>query len=59
MKNMPEHVAIVMDGNGRWARNRGLPRAAGHKAGIVALREAVKTRYPSRDQDTHCLCFQQ
>ncbi len=42
MENMPEHVAIVMDGNGRWAGSRGLPRAAGHEAGIIALREAVK-----------------
>ncbi|MCY3750469.1 MAG: polyprenyl diphosphate synthase [Gammaproteobacteria bacterium] len=42
MKNMPEHVAIVMDGNGRWAKNRGLPRAAGHKAGIDALRGTVE-----------------
>ena len=42
MKNMPEHVAIVMDGNGRWASNRGMPRAAGHKAGIDALRGTVE-----------------
>ena len=42
MKNMPEHVAIVMDGNGRWAKNRGLPRAAGHQAGIDALRGTVE-----------------
>ena len=42
MENMPGHVAIVMDGNGRWAKSRGLPRAAGHKAGIGALRETVE-----------------
>ena len=36
------HVAIVMDGNGRWATRRGLPRAAGHRAGAVAVRRAVK-----------------
>lgn len=42
MENMPGHVAIVMDGNGRWAKSRGLPRAAGHKAGIDALRTTVK-----------------
>jgi undecaprenyl diphosphate synthase len=40
--NLPEHVAIIMDGNGRWARRRGLPRVAGHRAGIKAVREAVK-----------------
>ena len=37
----PRHVALIMDGNGRWAEARGLPRQAGHKAGIDALRRAV------------------
>jgi len=36
-------VAIIMDGNGRWARERGLPRVAGHRAGVEAVREAVKS----------------
>jgi len=40
--NLPRHVAIIMDGNGRWARKRGLPRVAGHRAGIKAVREVVK-----------------
>ena len=39
---VPRHVAIIMDGNGRWASLRGLPRSAGHKAGVDALRRAVK-----------------
>ena len=38
----PVHVAIIMDGNGRWATARGLPRAAGHRAGVEALRAAVR-----------------
>jgi undecaprenyl diphosphate synthase len=38
----PQHVAIIMDGNGRWAAQRGLPRTAGHRQGIEALRRAVK-----------------
>ena len=38
----PRHVALIMDGNGRWAKARGLPRSAGHKAGIDALRRTVK-----------------
>ena len=38
----PCHVAIIMDGNGRWANARGLPRSAGHKAGIDALRRTVR-----------------
>jgi len=38
---MPDHVAIIMDGNGRWAQARGLPRAAGHERGVEALRRTV------------------
>jgi undecaprenyl diphosphate synthase len=39
---VPRHVAIIMDGNGRWAKQRGLPRAAGHRAGAEALRRALQ-----------------
>lgn len=39
---MPRHVAIIMDGNGRWAHARGLPRSAGHRKGVEALRRAVR-----------------
>lgn len=39
----PVHVAIIMDGNGRWAKARGLPRTAGHKRGAEAVRRAVET----------------
>lgn len=39
---MPHHVALVMDGNGRWAKQRKLPRVAGHKEGVDALRRTVK-----------------
>ena len=39
---IPQHIAIIMDGNGRWARERGLPRVAGHRAGVKAVREVVK-----------------
>lgn len=42
MKLKPEHIAIIMDGNGRWAKARGLPRAAGHRAGVEALRQTVR-----------------
>ena len=38
----PRHVAIIMDGNGRWAKARGLPRAAGHERGVEALRRTVE-----------------
>jgi undecaprenyl diphosphate synthase len=40
---LPAHIAIIMDGNGRWARKRNLPRAAGHKAGVEAVRITVET----------------
>ena len=36
------HVAIIMDGNGRWATQRGLPRIAGHRAGVASLRRVVE-----------------
>ena len=39
---MPRHIAIIMDGNGRWATRRGLPRTAGHKAGVEALRAIIR-----------------
>ncbi|TNE44929.1 MAG: di-trans,poly-cis-decaprenylcistransferase, partial [Sphingomonadales bacterium] len=38
-----KHVAIIMDGNGRWAKKRGLPRAMGHKRGVEAVRELVRS----------------
>jgi undecaprenyl diphosphate synthase len=41
-KPVPRHVAIIMDGNGRWAQQRGLPRAAGHRAGAEAVRRALQ-----------------
>lgn len=41
-KSVPKHIAIIMDGNGRWAQRRGLPRIAGHRAGAKAIREVVE-----------------
>ena len=41
-ERLPVHVAVIMDGNGRWAQARGLPRAFGHRAGMEALREVVR-----------------
>jgi undecaprenyl diphosphate synthase len=40
---LPRHIAIIMDGNGRWARRRNLPRAAGHQAGVDSVRSMVET----------------
>ena len=42
MEKLPKHIAIIMDGNGRWAKSRFLPRTAGHKAGVEAIREVIK-----------------
>ncbi|MGA1987426.1 MAG: isoprenyl transferase [Candidatus Sulfotelmatobacter sp.] len=40
---LPKHVAIIMDGNGRWAKRRHMPRVAGHRAGVTAVRSTVET----------------
>src|SRR5579864_698680 len=40
---LPRHIAIIMDGNGRWARRRHMPRVAGHRAGVAAVRSTVET----------------
>ncbi len=42
MNNYPEHIGIIMDGNGRWAKKRGLPRTAGHKQGITTAKRIIK-----------------
>lgn len=42
LENVPKHVAIIMDGNGRWAKKRGLPRIAGHKEGMNVIQRIVK-----------------
>lgn len=42
MKTIPRHVAVIMDGNGRWAQSRGLPRLAGHEQGSKSIRQCVE-----------------
>jgi len=42
MENIPKHIAIIMDGNGRWAKAKNLPRALGHKAGVETIRRIIK-----------------
>ena len=41
-ENIPAHIAVIMDGNGRWAQKRGLPRTAGHSAGSEAFQRAAE-----------------
>ena len=43
LKRLPRHIAVIMDGNGRWARARNLPRVEGHRAGIASVKEIVET----------------
>ena len=43
LDQLPRHIAVIMDGNGRWAKGRNLPRIEGHRAGIAAVRETVET----------------
>src|SRR5713101_1472170 len=43
VEQLPAHVAIIMDGNGRWAAQRHLPRVEGHRAGIESVRDVVET----------------
>lgn len=42
-QKIPQHIAIVMDGNGRWAENQGLPRIEGHQAGVESVRKMIRT----------------
>lgn len=50
--NVPRHVAIIMDGNGRWARNRGKARHSGHRAGVKSVRMSVET---AAERGVECL----
>jgi undecaprenyl diphosphate synthase len=43
LARLPRHIAVIMDGNGRWAKQRGSPRVEGHRAGIASVRETVET----------------
>src|SRR5262249_48935026 len=46
LKRIPRHIGLIMDGNGRWAKKRHLPRVAGHRAGVAAVRSTVQTAAP-------------
>ena len=53
----PRHIAVIMDGNGRWAKRRFMPRVAGHRAGINSVREIIESSLPPRDRSPHALCL--
>jgi undecaprenyl diphosphate synthase len=42
LQRLPRHIAIIMDGNGRWAKKKGNPRVFGHKNGVAAVRDTVE-----------------
>ena len=42
VKTPPKHIAIIMDGNGRWAKSRNLPRSSGHQKGVESVRKIIK-----------------
>lgn len=54
LNNLPHHIGVIVDGNGRWAKKRGLPRNLGHKAGILAIKEFVKN---AKEIGINCLTF--
>jgi undecaprenyl diphosphate synthase len=50
LNEYPSHVAIIMDGNGRWAQKRGLPRSAGHQAGVKVIKRIFLHLYELTNQ---------
>ena len=50
---LPKHLAVIMDGNGRWAELRGLPRIAGHQEGIKSVRELISLSRSNFPAKTH------
>ena len=58
MNNIPKHIAIIMDGNGRWAKARNLPRSMGHKAGVESIINIVKECDKIGVKYLACMLFQ-
>lgn len=56
-EQIPNHVAVVMDGNGRWAKKCGLPRTAGHEAGEAALFDVVQGAIAIGVKRVKCICI--
>ena len=57
LEKVPEHVAIIMDGNGRWATKKGLPRSFGHNKGVSVLKKILKSSQKLGCKVLYCLCF--
>ena len=57
LQNVPKHVAIIMDGNGRWAKSKGMSRVFGHKNALTAVRESVKAATKLVLKQSHSMPF--
>ena len=57
LSKMPRHVAFIIDGNGRWAKKRGLPRTAGHRQGVVAVKNTINNCYDLGIKEVSFFCF--
>lgn len=53
----PKHIAIIMDGNGRWAKKKGLPRITGHKYGIKVIKNIIKLCKKKGNKNTYSICI--
>lgn len=57
VNKMPFHVGFIIDGNGRWAKKRGLPRTAGHKKGVLAVKDTIQNCYDYGIKQVSFFCF--
>ena len=57
LSNLPYHTAFIIDGNGRWAKRRGLPRTLGHKQGVVTVKDTIKNCYDLGLKQISFFCF--
>ena len=56
---IPKHIAIIMDGNGRWAKKQGMARIFGHRNALTSVRESVEAAQKSAPKRLHCTHFPQ
>ena len=57
LERIPKHVAIIMDGNGRWAKEKGMNRIFGHRNALTAVRESVESATEIGDKSNYIICF--
>ena len=57
LTKLPYHIAFIIDGNGRWAKLRGLPRTAGHRQGVVAVKDTINNCYDLGIKEVSFFCF--